>query len=148
MRNTLRAIVILSFVGVLFAGSVTLRQYVSPASEPGLFSCVGLSIFGLSPCPYGLALFVLLLIISGLMLLGKTAPQKGLPWLRLAGLGGVAFSGWVAWRELCAPALALGASYWDTFSAARVPACVWGFLVFLMVAVLSFVYRPKAARNP
>lgn len=143
MQKVLRAITILSFVGVLFAGSVTLRQYISPATEPGIFSCVGFKVLGLSPCPYGLALFVLLFLISALMLFNRLSEQKALPWLRLTGVGGVAFSGWVVWRELGAPALALGASYWDTFSFARVPACAWGFLVFLAVGILVFVYRAK-----
>jgi len=50
----------------------------------------------------------------------------------------VAFSGWVGWRELVNPALTLGQAYWQTFSLAHVPACVWGFFVFLAVAILSW----------
>jgi hypothetical protein len=146
MKSFIRAVFILSLAGTLFAGSVTARQYISPAGEPGLFSCVGLSIFGLSPCPYGLALFISILVVSSLMLWTNLSFNRLLGWLRLVTTAGVLFSGWVAWRELCAPALAMGAAYWETFSLARVPACVWGFFIFLVVAVLAWVAKPRVSQ--
>lgn len=147
MNKILRTLVILATIGTLFAGSVTARQYIRPTDVPGIFSCVGLSIWGLSPCPYGLALFMLILIVAVILLTGKIEIQKGLPYLRISTVGGVLFSGWVVWRELGVPALTLGAYYWQTFSVARVPACAWGFIVFLAVAILSFVLK-STKNNP
>lgn len=138
MKKISVSIFILSVIGTLFAGSVTLRQYIAPATEPGIFSCVGFQIFGFSPCPYGLALFFILALLSGWHLRVFVTHLK-LVWpLRFFGIVGVIFSGWVGWRELVAPALALGPTYWEIFSIARVPACVWGFFVFLAVTVLTW----------
>jgi|GEM_PF-2509042 hypothetical protein len=146
MARLLKSTFILSVIGTLFAGSVTLRAYISPATEPGIFSCVGFKIFGWSPCPYGLAIFLALAIISGLMFY---RPQiyyfKFLALLKGLALIGVAFSGWVGWRELVNPALTLGQSYWESFSIGQVPACVWGFLVFLAVGILSWRLKPMQA---
>jgi len=141
----LRIIFILSTIGTLFAGTVTTKQIVAPATEPGLLSCVGLSILGLSPCPYGLALFIILAVLSGLMLYRQ---MKLTLWLKLSSIIGVVFSGWVVWRELCLPAIQKGPLFWETFSLARVPACAWGFLVFLAVLWLCFnLKRPSVASN-
>jgi len=140
----LKTIFLLSLIGVLFAAAVTLRQQLAPATEPGVFSCVGLSIFGLSPCPYGLAFFMILTGLSGGMLYWHKSWLLG---LKIVSVGGVLFSGWVVWRELCLPALQQGPTYWETFSLARVPACAWGFLVFaaIMVLTLSEKQLPKTA---
>lgn len=136
--SLIKTIFSLSVLGTLFALTVTLRQAIAPTGEPGLLSCAGLSIWGLSPCPYGLALFTLAALLSGFSLF-KTQRSAQLLWpLRLTATAGVLFSGWVAWRELCVPALALGRVYWETFSLARVPACVWGFFVFAAICSLSF----------
>ena len=140
-RAYLITVLILSILGTLFAASVTLRQAIAPATEPGLFSCVGLSILGLSPCPYGLGLFSILTLLSAFMLYRQAV---WLLWLRLTAVIGVGFSGWVVWRELCLPAIQLGPVFWETFSLARVPACAWGFLVFLAVALLVFLPRTRS----
>lgn len=140
MRSKLVYIFWLSLVGTLFAGSVTLRQYIAPTNIPGVFSCVGLKLWGLSPCPYGLAIFLVLALVSWRAWRGKSGLTNTLfVLLRLFSLIGVLFSGWVVWRELLAPAVTLGSAYWDTFSVARVPACAWGFVVFVAVAVLCWL---------
>src|SRR5437870_5545815 len=97
-----RALFILSLIGLLFAGFVTTKQFLAPSGVPGVFSCVGLSIFGLTPCPYGVGLFAALTALSALALWRRST--SALVWaLRLVALLGVAFSGWVVWREICAP---------------------------------------------
>jgi hypothetical protein len=144
MKNLQRILFSLSLLGFLFAGAVTTRQFVSPATTPGVFSCVGLSIFGFSPCPYGVAIFGTLALVAATMLWGMPTSTK--VWVfRGVSLLGVAFSGWVVWREICVPALARGVSYWSTFSVARVPACAWGFLLFVAVAALAWrkTLRPQ-----
>jgi len=136
----------LSILGTLFAVSVTARQYLAPTNEPGIFSCVGLKIFGLSPCPYGLAFFLLLAILSG-SLLTKPLTLKAVRWFQAAAVAGTIYAGWIVYRELVAPALALGSAWWDTFQLARVPACAWGFLVFIAVLVLALNLKPTAPVN-
>lgn len=136
----LKIILVLSAIGTVFATSVTIKQFVAPATEPGIFSCVGLSIWGLSPCPYGLAIFTLLTLTS-IYLIYK--PNGPLCLLRFFSVLGVVFSGWVVWRELCLPAIELGRDFWETFSIARVPACAWGFVFFLAVFIIQwFVKKP------
>lgn len=141
MRKLLLAIFYLSTLGTLFAASVTVRQAVAPATQPGFFSCVGLSVFGLSPCPYGLGIFALLALMSGFVVWGSLSLSRAIWPLRAVGLVGVVFSGWVVWREVCLPAITLGQLFWERFSLARVPACAWGFLVFIAVFVLSLRLR-------
>lgn len=139
MRRQLAPIAWLSLLGTAFAGAVTLRQYIAPTNVPGVFSCVGLKLWGLSPCPYGLAIFFVLAVISWTSWRGRHGLTRSAWWgLRIMSLVGVLFSGWVVWRELAAPALALGSYYWQTFQVARVPACAWGFVVFVMVAILAW----------
>ncbi|MBI5465800.1 MAG: hypothetical protein HY974_00755 [Candidatus Kerfeldbacteria bacterium] len=146
MGKLLKATFILSIIGTLFAGTVTLRQYLAPATEPGIFSCVGFKVLGLSPCPYGLTFFLILAVLSGLMFYQGQKYFAKLLWpLRLVAWGGVIFSGWVGWRELVSPALTFGQTYWQTFALARVPACVWGLVVFLAVAILSLLLKPPAS---
>lgn len=134
LSGKLKIIFCLAIVGTIFASLVTARQFISPATEPGVFSCVGLSIYGLSPCPYGLTIYIFITLISGLILYKQ---KELINWLRLISFGGVIFSGWVAWREICLPALQKGPLFWETFSIARVPACVWGFFVFVIIFILS-----------
>lgn len=138
MSKPLKAIFYLSLLGTLFALTVTLRQYVAPTDQPGILSCVGLKIWGLSPCPYGLTLFFLLWLTAGLMLKRLWRGKLALISLRLLAVGGVLFSGWVAWRELGLPLVAKGSYFWETFSLAAIPACVWGLAVFLAIAILAF----------
>ncbi len=141
MLKLRRALFTLSLVGLLFAGFVTTKQLIAPSSTPGVFSCVGLSIFGLSPCPYGLGLFAGLTVLTALVL--WHTETVALVWsLRAVAMVGLAFSGWVVWREVCAPALARGPAYWASFSLARVPACAWGFLVFLAIGLLTWRLQP------
>ncbi len=142
--NKIKSLIILSLVGTLFALTVTLRQYISPATEPGFFSCVGLKILGLSPCPYGLAIFALLLLSSLL------AWQNFNNWLssnwsiKILAWAGTLFAGWVGWREIGLPMMIRGFSdWWQTFSLATVPACVWGFFVFLAAAIISLSLPDK-----
>lgn len=140
----LKLIFILSLLGVAFATTVTLRQFIAPTNEPGLLSCVGLSILGLSPCPYGLTLFAILAFVSCLMIYkGKDL----LIWLKIFSLIGVIFSGWVVWREICLPAIQKGPVFWETFSLARVPACAWGFIVFLIVLILVLLLKSTAKQQ-
>ncbi|MBU1039265.1 hypothetical protein KKC17_03545 [Patescibacteria group bacterium] len=142
MNKILKSISCLSCLGTLFALTVTLRQYIAPANEPGIFSCVGLKIFGLSPCPFGLGFFALLLLSSLLALRQKSNWFSSPKTIRFFAWAGTLFSGWVAWREIGLPILIRGLSnYWQTFSLAQVPACVWGFFVFLAVAILSLYYK-------
>ncbi len=140
----LKIIFYLSVTGVIFAAIVTIRQIIAPATEPGIFSCVGLSILGLTPCPYGLTLFILLAILSGLMLKKQT---KLLIWLKLTAVIGVIFSGWVSWRELCLPAIQKGPVFWETFALTRVSSCVWGFLIFLVIMLLAMYLKPMVHVN-
>ncbi len=143
MPKLLYWVAALSTVGTFFAGTVTLRTLIAPASQPGLFSCVGLKVLGLSPCPFGLGLFALLAAYSWYLVKG-TLGTRSLLTLRLIAAAGLTFSGWVAWRELFLPALTLGSRYWETFQLARVPACVWGFLVFLASFALTLNLEPPA----
>ena len=140
----LKVIFILAIVGAIFAGAVTARQLIAPATEPGIFSCVGLSIFGLSPCPYGLTLFLLLSVISGLMVWRQLSWHR---WLQLVAAVGVGFSGWVVWRELCLPLIQGGPVFWESFSLARVPACAWGFIVFLVIFIITLTLRQPTKTN-
>lgn len=122
----------LGALGTLFAGGVTLRSYIAPATEPGIFSCVGFKVFGYSPCPYGLTLFFLITLLAALMWkIPNLYPRLRTPLLVLA-IVGVLFSGWVAWREIGLPAVTLGNVFWQSFSLAKVPACAWGFVVFVL----------------
>lgn len=145
MPKLIKPIFYLSCLGTLFALVVTLRQYIAPASQPGIFSCVGFKIWGLSPCPYGLTLFALLFIISGLIISQRLVSSWAGCILRFLAWGGVIFSGWVGWREIGLPLMAKGGYFWETFSLATVPACVWGFFVFLAVAILTCFYKTKSA---
>ncbi len=143
----LKTIFYLSLLGTVFANAVTIRGLIAPATTPGIFSCVGLKILGWSPCPYGLTLFTLLLIISGLIISGRLLLSTyywlllGVAWL------GVAFSAWVGYRELILPGLARGIEYWQNFNPWLVPACVWGFLVFLIVAILTTLIKSSSNSN-
>jgi len=147
MNKTLKTIFILSVIGTLFALTVTLRQYLAPTNEPGLLSCVGLKIFGLSPCPYGLTFFILLTLSSRAALLGSTKWFSQPLSLRLLALAGATLAGWVGWREIGLPWLLRGQDFLLTFSLAKVTACVWGFFVFLAVAILSLSWRSKPKIN-
>lgn len=135
MNSKLKIIFSLAIVGFIFATSVTIRQFIAPATQPGIFSCVGLSIFGLTPCPYGVAIFFLIALSSGLLLFNKIINLFS---LRLFSFVGVIFSGWVVWREICLPALQLGPVFWETFSISRVPACAWGFIIYVVIFILQF----------
>jgi hypothetical protein len=136
----LKLIFILSVAGSLFAATVTARQFLAPTGQPGILSCVGLSIFGLTPCPYGLTLFLLLTIFSGLILYRRLKLWLS---LKLISLVGVLFSGWVVWREICLPAIQLGPVFWEQFAVSRIPACAWGFLVFLAIFILLLSTKPN-----
>lgn len=140
----LRLIFILALAGTAFATVVSLRQWLAPTTEPGILSCVGLSILGLSPCPYGLGLFLLLTIISGLMIYQH---KNWLKFLRLTAVAGVIFSGWVVWRELCLPAIQAGPVFWENFSLLNIPACAWGFLVFVSILILAYQLKPTHQSN-
>ncbi len=135
---------ILSVIGTLFAGSVMLRGYFAPTTEPGIFSCVGFTVLGYSPCPFGLGFFLLMSITSGLILLNIFYHRWLLLATKLLSLGGILFSGWVAWRELGLPMIIKGAYFWETFRIATVPACVWGFLVFLAVGIIIVGIKPES----
>ncbi|MFZ5391422.1 MAG: hypothetical protein ACOZAJ_04080 [Patescibacteria group bacterium] len=142
--NKLKSIFILSLIGTLFALTVTIKQYIAPATEPGLFSCVGLTILGLSPCPFGLALFALLLLSSLMAWRGLTNWFSNTLTIKILAWAGTLFAGWVGWREIGLPMLIRGFNdYWATFSLAAVPACVWGFFVFLAAAVISLYLQNK-----
>ena len=107
MRKLLYWTATLATLGSAFAGFVTLRTFIAPATQPGLFSCVGLKVLGTSPCPFGLGLFALLAGYSW-YLVAATLNQNRLLVLRLIATAGLAFSGWIASRELALPALTLG----------------------------------------
>lgn len=141
--NKIKSVFILSVIGILFAGGVMLRGYLAPTTEPGIFSCVGFTILGYSPCPFGLAFFLLIAITSGLMLLNIFFQRWLLCATKIFSIGGIIFSGWVGWRELGLPLLIKGSYFWDTFSVATIPACVWGFLVFLAVGIIIIGVKPE-----
>lgn len=139
----IKSVFILSVIGALFAGSVMLRGYLAPTNEPGIFSCVGFTIFGYSPCPYGLAFFFLMSITSGLILLNIFYHRWLLIATKILSLGGILFSGWVAWRELGLPMITKGSYFWDAFSVGSIPACVWGFIVFMAIGIIIIRVRPE-----
>ena len=142
-HNQLKAIFYLSVLGTAFASIVTWRSVIAPSSTHGIFSCVGLKVLGWSPCPYGLTIFTLLTVLSGLIISGHLLITTKNYWLfnGVAWLG-VVFAGWVGYRELILPALARGNDYWQNFNPWAVPACVWGFFVFLAVAILMITVKP------
>jgi len=73
VRRALTAILVISLVGVGFSGTLTYRELCGAASAAGGCSAVGApgTILGYPACVYGLAIYLLLVVIASLGLAAK-----------------------------------------------------------------------------
>lgn len=113
------AIIILAFCGMLFAGFLALRSMLGVTCNGG---CSYL--FTFPTCLYGFVFFLVLFV--GSLFLSQRA---GLLVVRTVSIIGMLFSLWFAIQEL-QPCVFC---YWLGF-----PNCVYGFLVYTAIMILSF----------
>jgi hypothetical protein len=126
---------IFSLIGVLFAGYLSYGKLISgtcPISE----GCTML--FGLPVCIYGLVMFGVLLVLSGLMLFRKTSEQgvkrltNGL--LVVSALG-ILFSLYYSIIELfLTPCLGGVCKY-----SLLLPSCTYGLVMYIVILVNSWL---------
>lgn len=129
-------IFVFALIGVLFSGYLTFTKMVlgvCPLTE----SCPYL--FGQPVCIYGFGMFLLLLVFSGLMLFNikkkfdKTFKlNKGILCISFAG---ILFSGYYAVQELFFTSCYGGKCDYSL----GLPSCVYGFVMYVIIFVLSFL---------
>ena len=68
----LKIVVFLSFVGILFSGTLTYRELFLGSCNIGALSCGTTKIFTMPACVYGLAMYVILFTVA---LVGNNSPD-------------------------------------------------------------------------
>lgn len=139
MKSSVALKVLLGFslLGVLFSGYLSYNRYFGAAGcAQGFFSCAGngrpVLIIGQPTCIYGFAMFLVIAILT-ILAIRSTQPKSLINSSFVLGLIGVLFSIGVASYELWGIDLAFN----------QLPACVYGFFIFLGIFIASWIARKQ-----
>lgn len=126
-----------SILGVLFSGYLTYNKYFGPEGcTQGFFSCTGngrtVTIIGQPTCPYGLAMFLIITILT-ILALRSAQPKRLVNAAFVVGLIGVLFSTGVVLYELWGIDIVLN----------QLPACVYGFFIFLGIFISVWIAQKE-----
>lgn len=124
--NTIKAIIILALMGILFAGYLTV--YTLIAGQPGC----DLFFFGMPSCFYGLIMYVIVFLLA-LTLSAKAATRnKRNVAMSVISFIGILFSGFLT-------VYILSAASCTKLEIFGVPPCVYGLVMYLALFALALL---------
>ncbi len=130
MKSALIAVVIVAIAGIIFSGYLSYYNLWGPGCSKAIISCgpKPVKIFGIPQCVYG---FFMFLITGILAVVAMVRGQSRLvtKWILGVCIFGMAFSGGLSIYELFIQKLA----------ANGLPACVYGFFLYLLAVIFSAV---------
>ncbi|MBU0598107.1 vitamin K epoxide reductase family protein [Patescibacteria group bacterium] len=133
-KNYFIIILLLSIAGMIFSGYLSYYNVFEAGCEDALISCgtKPVEIFGLPNCVYGFAMFVVVGILS-VIGLDEARAKKMIKTILILSIIGVLFAGSLSYYEM----YVIGSGF------SSIPACVYGFFLYILILIFS-IFGHKA----
>ncbi|MFA6553365.1 MAG: hypothetical protein WCT27_02980 [Patescibacteria group bacterium] len=130
MKTALIAVLAVAIGGIIFSGYLSYYNIWGPGCSQAIISCgpKPLKIFGLPQCIYGFFMYLIVAILSVVAII-KNNSRSVTKWVMGISIFGLLFAGFLAVYEL----------FFQTSASVGVPACVYGFFLYLLAVIFSGV---------
>lgn len=137
-KTTLIIVLVLAVAGMIFSGYLSYYTLWGPGCTHAIVSCgtKPIKILGLPQCIYGFFMYTIVALLA-IIALAKQELKALLKSILVVSIVGVGFSGFLSVYELFV---------YDT-GISGLPACVYGFFVYVAILIFSIVGL-KAAATP
>lgn len=128
MKSALIAIMIVAIGGIIFSGYLSYYNLFGPGCHEAIISCgpKPVEIFGLPQCVYGFFMYLTVGALSAVAM-AKNNSRAVTKWVLGISVFGSLFAGFLAVYEL----------FFQTAASVGVPACVYGFFLYLLAVIFA-----------
>ncbi|MFH1207583.1 MAG: vitamin K epoxide reductase family protein [Patescibacteria group bacterium] len=130
MRSALVVVLVVAIGGIIFSGYLSYYNLWGPGCSEAIISCgpKPIEIFGLPQCIYGFFMYAIVAVLS-VAAMAKNNSRAVTKWILGISIFGLLFAGFLAVYEL----------FFQTAASVGVPACVYGFFLYLLAVIFASV---------